>query len=186
LRATLTGFQGALHISRRPLHLCLHQPGIAPHQRDQLLEWVSELDLHPHVTINPLGDEFATIEQLNELYNCCDIGVNTSHGEGWGLISFEHAASGAAQIVPKHSAPGSIWGDAALFLEKTESCFIPNNPFRMYHVSTRDMTRHLVALANDREYLRQWQESAMTHAHRPDFKWSVIADTWHAFLEQLQ
>lgn len=39
-------------------------------------------------------------EGMNELYNLCDIGVNTSNGEGFGLCTFEHmVANGAAQIV---------------------------------------------------------------------------------------
>jgi hypothetical protein len=39
-------------------------------------------------------------EGINELYNICDIGVNTSTGEGFGLCTFEHmVANGAAQIV---------------------------------------------------------------------------------------
>jgi len=41
-----------------------------------------------------------TDEGINELYNLCDIGVNTSTGEGFGLCTFEHMfSSGAAQIV---------------------------------------------------------------------------------------
>lgn len=37
---------------------------------------------------------------INELYNICDIGVNTSTGEGFGLCTFEHMKSNnAAQIV---------------------------------------------------------------------------------------
>ena len=39
-------------------------------------------------------------EGINELYNICDIGVNTSSGEGFGLCTFEHMfASGSAQII---------------------------------------------------------------------------------------
>jgi glycosyltransferase involved in cell wall biosynthesis len=45
--------------------------------------------------VNVINDE-----GINDLYNLCDIGVNTSNGEGFGLCTFEHmVASGAAQIV---------------------------------------------------------------------------------------
>ncbi len=44
-------------------------------------------------------------EHLNLIYNACDAGINTSEKEGWGLIAFEHGATGAAQIVPRHSGP---------------------------------------------------------------------------------
>ena len=34
-------------------------------------------------------------EQLNLLYNACDVGITTTTGEGWGMVSFEHAATRA-------------------------------------------------------------------------------------------
>ena len=46
-------------------------------------------------------------DELNVLYNACDVGLNTSEGEGFGLIALEHAAAGAAQVVPRHSACAS-------------------------------------------------------------------------------
>jgi D-inositol-3-phosphate glycosyltransferase len=37
---------------------------------------------------------------LNLLYNACDVGLNTASAEGWSMISVEHAATGAPQVVP--------------------------------------------------------------------------------------
>lgn len=50
-----------------------------------------------------------TTEQINLIYNACDVGINTSIGEGWGLCSFEHAFVGGVQIVPEHSACKEIY-----------------------------------------------------------------------------
>ena len=36
---------------------------------------------------------------VNQLYNMCDIGINTSDGEGFGLCQLEHLYTGAPQIV---------------------------------------------------------------------------------------
>jgi len=41
-----------------------------------------------------------TDEEINILYNACDVGINTCEGEGFGLCQFEHAAVGAPQVVP--------------------------------------------------------------------------------------
>jgi glycosyltransferase involved in cell wall biosynthesis len=41
-----------------------------------------------------LGDEM-----INELYNACNLGLNTSDGEGFGLCQIEHLYTGAPQIV---------------------------------------------------------------------------------------
>ena len=51
------------------------------------------------------------IEQLNKVYNCVDIGLNTCIGEGWGLVNTEHAAAGVAQVVPDHTSLKEIFND---------------------------------------------------------------------------
>lgn len=49
------------------------------------------------------------VEQLNIVYNACDVGINTCIGEGWGLVNFEHAATATAQIVPDHTSLKEIF-----------------------------------------------------------------------------
>lgn len=39
-------------------------------------------------------------QDINILYNACDIGINTCEGEGFGLCQFEHAAVGCPQVAP--------------------------------------------------------------------------------------
>jgi glycosyltransferase involved in cell wall biosynthesis len=38
-------------------------------------------------------------DAVNQIYNMCDIGINTSDGEGFGLCQLEHLYTGAPQIV---------------------------------------------------------------------------------------
>lgn len=52
-----------------------------------------------------------SIESLNRAYNAADIGVNTCIAEGWGLVNFEHAATGVAQLVPDHTSLKEIFSD---------------------------------------------------------------------------
>jgi glycosyltransferase involved in cell wall biosynthesis len=52
-------------------------------------------------------------EKLNIIYNATDVGINTSLGEGWGLVNWEHAATGKPQILPSHSALKEIWEGSA-------------------------------------------------------------------------
>jgi glycosyltransferase involved in cell wall biosynthesis len=54
-------------------------------------------------TPDRLRGDFLPDEKLRLIYNACEVGLNTSIGEGWGLVAFEHAATGAAQILPRHS-----------------------------------------------------------------------------------
>lgn len=52
--------------------------------------------------------------ELNLLYNVCDVGINTSLGEGWGLTNTEMAAVGKPQIVPAHSACKELFGSTGV------------------------------------------------------------------------
>src|SRR3990167_117720 len=45
------------------------------------------------------GVQRVTDEKLNMIYNCTDVGLNTSMGEGFGLPNVEHATTGAPQIL---------------------------------------------------------------------------------------
>jgi glycosyltransferase involved in cell wall biosynthesis len=52
-------------------------------------------------------------EKLNIIYNASDVGINTSLGEGWGLVNWEQAATGKLQILPDSSAMHEIWQGSA-------------------------------------------------------------------------
>lgn len=42
-----------------------------------------------------------TDEEINVLYNCADVGITTTLGEGYGLISYEMGGIGIPQIMPR-------------------------------------------------------------------------------------
>jgi hypothetical protein len=54
------------------------------------------------------------------LYNVCDIGINTSDGEGYGLCQLEHMYTGAPQIV-------TDVGTYRTFLSEKVATFIPSS-----------------------------------------------------------
>ena len=54
---------------------------------------------------------------INVMYNCADIGLNTAMGEGWGLCNFEQAALGIPQVVPRLGAyPDYLDDDCAMLI----------------------------------------------------------------------
>jgi glycosyltransferase involved in cell wall biosynthesis len=55
-------------------------------------------------------------DQLCSLYNCFDVMLNTSSGEGWGLTATESAECGVLQMVPDWAATGEIWRDNGALL----------------------------------------------------------------------
>jgi glycosyltransferase involved in cell wall biosynthesis len=60
------------------------------HNLDQTL--IHKLRLFP--STNFLNDD-----QINIIYNACDVGINTCEAEGFGLCNYEHASLGKPQIV---------------------------------------------------------------------------------------
>jgi glycosyltransferase involved in cell wall biosynthesis len=61
----------------------------------------------PHFSV----DNCLPIEQLNQVYNAADIGINTCIGEGWGLVNSEHGSTGVMQVVPDHTSLAEIFDE---------------------------------------------------------------------------
>ena len=60
-------------------------------------------------------------EGINQIYNMCDVGINTSDGEGFGLCQLEHLYTGAPQIV-------TDVGSYRSFLPTSVTQYIPQGP----------------------------------------------------------
>ena len=58
-----------------------------------------------------------SLETLAKIYRCADVVLNTSLGEGWGLVAHESALCGVAQVVPNNSASAEIWSGYAPLIE---------------------------------------------------------------------
>jgi D-inositol-3-phosphate glycosyltransferase len=108
-------------------------------------------------------------EGLNLLYNACDVGINTAAAEGFGLVALEHAAAGAAQVVPGHGAPVEIWGDSAILL--------PEEP------SPGDVAGALARLHDDGELLVELSARGYERARSGAFRWSTVAAHWEGLLD---
>lgn len=147
---------GGIHVPRRVSELGVE---------DQVLTTTSEQWLPE------LSDE-----ALNVVYNACDVGLNTSTGEGWGLVAFEHGATGAAQVVPAHSACEELWRDKALL--------IPVEAGREEEgVVSIDGTIAALERLYARPDLRdRLGAAARSHALDPRFDWDTIAQSWKTLL----
>lgn len=124
-------------------------------------------------------------DRLNLIYNSCDVGINTSVGEGWGLPSFEHAATGGAQIVPDHSVLPEIWEDNALFME-TQLYLTNDQILTEGGIVTPDhLALHLEALYNDRDSLNEMSWKAYNWVNQPKFTWRRVAKQWHKLFQEV-
>jgi glycosyltransferase involved in cell wall biosynthesis len=123
--------------------------------------------------------------QLNRVYNACDVGINTSSAEGWGLPSFEHAATRAAQIVPRHSACAELWQDAAVMLEPAFKVINERVLTDAWLVTPESVAEALEKLYRDREFLAEMSEKAFRTATRPEYQWGHISGRWNALFQQV-
>jgi glycosyltransferase involved in cell wall biosynthesis len=123
--------------------------------------------------------------QLNRVYNACDVGINTSSAEGWGLPSFEHAATRAAQIVPRHSACAELWDGAAVMLEPSFKVINEGVLTDAWLVTPESVAQALERLYSDREFLAEMSEKAFRKATQPDYQWRNISERWNALFQQV-
>ncbi len=130
------------------------------------------------VTTGVLSDK-----ELNLVYNSCAVGLNTAMGEGWGLVSFEHAATGAAQVVPNSSACAELWRGAAEIVPAQDTGVPGWSPLAMRTVSAEGVAEALERLYADPGHLLAMSEAARANAMR--YSWDAIGEQWLELLEEV-
>lgn len=165
-------------------YLCLHT-GL----RDQgvdVLQLAHELGIAARLLLTADGNGHPSFDaaQLNLLYNACDVGVNTALAEGWGLVSFEHAATCAAQLLPALETCQEIWGDAAsysaLAWDPRDTSFVGDRI-----VDAEALAIALEELYASRDLLYERSIDAYRHATRSQFRWTNIAHQWRSLLSEV-
>jgi D-inositol-3-phosphate glycosyltransferase len=121
-------------------------------------------------------------EQLNLLYNACDVGLTTTTGEGWGLVSFEHAATKAAQVVPNHTSLSQLWRGAAQFIEPVMKLTYPGNLTEGHIVTPEGVAEALEKLYRDADLLEELADAGYHNATRTEYSWEGVAAQWRTFL----
>ncbi len=131
------------------------------------------------LTANDNNIPSVPVRQLNEIYNAASVGINTSVGVGWGLVSFEHAAAGAAQVVPRHSGCLELWEGSALMLNPVISLTIEGILTEGKLVSPEDVAESLEQLYQNPLLLKEMSLAAWHNAAKPEYRWEYIAQKWH-------
>ena len=72
--------------------------------------------MNNQVFINPTPLT-ASDTYIQKLYAACDVGINTCCGEGYGMISVEHALHGKPQIVPAIPSIKEVCGEISTVIE---------------------------------------------------------------------
>jgi D-inositol-3-phosphate glycosyltransferase len=167
------------------VRLCLHHPVVRDAVDQELGTAIQECGLGERLSVNPLGREIVGDEELNLLYNACDVGINTAMGEGWGLVSFEHGAAGAAQIVPDHTACAELWRGSAELIPPARSYVPEFSPLEMGEVSPEGVARALEALYRDPARRQELARAAVSVAQDPAYSWDAVAQQFDELFVEL-
>lgn len=132
-----------------------------------------------------LRSQFVPDETLRLIYNACDVGLNTSVGEGWGLVAFEHAATAAAQVLPRHSVHEELW-DGAADLVKAPQAVRGHHDFVTHRlIDVEGVAAALDRLYKDHDWLRQRSLAAFRRAANARLSWAEIAGRWDRLFQRL-
>lgn len=120
------------------------------------------------------------VPTLNMIYNICDVGINTGLGEGWGLCQTEHAATGAPQIVPNHSACAELFSgiDDDRLIVNLSAEFMINNIMTVGGiVSAKDVANKMVGLYNLKRngLFKKIQQESKQRFTDDKYKWETVA-----------
>jgi glycosyltransferase involved in cell wall biosynthesis len=129
------------------------------------------------------GPPNVEVEMLNTIYNVADIGVNTCKGEGWGLISFEHAACKVAQIVPDHTSCKEIFEGYAPLIRCDHIDVDTNFSREMPCPSTEHLVELMNALYENKEKREAVAELCYQRAIEEQFNWDTIASQFGGVFE---
>jgi D-inositol-3-phosphate glycosyltransferase len=186
LDLTLSGFSAFAKEAPRPAYLWLHC-NIHAASSKPLRPMMRDLGILDRVIVpdwSPQGP-FLSDTDLNLVYNACDIGLNTSTGEGWGLVAFEHGATGAGQIVPDHSAPGALWRAAGRLLS-TDALPPRSSDLTEARATTAEaVTEALHEVAADPAVQTEYGRRAIHLCRQPEFDWDEIAGRWCALIDSV-
>lgn len=153
-----------------------------------LVKLANRYGIHDRIiaTSSDLGPQTGVPDdRLNIIYNSADVGLNTSMGEGWGLMNTEQAAVGVSQIVPDSSACKELFEDCGFLL-----------PIKDYYTYTGQMTIGTVIdvdagveilnrLYNDRLLLKESSAKCAEKFNRPEYQWSNISARWLELFEKV-
>lgn len=126
-----------------------------------------------------------TPEVLNIIYNSVDVGINTSEGEGWGLVPFEQAAGGTPQVLPNYAASAEIFADCGELVDiKFMGKDVHYGIDRAY-VDVDGIVDKLNKLYYDKKYYAKQAKACAAMVANPKYQWDNIAKKMANYLNNI-
>lgn len=123
---------------------------------------------------------------MRDTYNCFDVQVSTTQGEGFGLTTLEGMACGVPQIVPDWAALGD-WGKRGAWMVPCTTTVV-GSPYVNVIGGVPDEKMFITALQKlyiDTRARKNNAQAALECAQQPCFQWSDVGDAWVRTLDGL-
>jgi glycosyltransferase involved in cell wall biosynthesis len=128
----------------------------------------------------------ASTETLNKIYNCCDAGLNSSMGEGWGLTNAEHASLGKPQIVGNHTAFQELYANTPELLVNIQAEWTYDNQMMIgYLIDPSDMAKKMDFISSNKENYAAIAEITEKSFRKTEFEWPKIATRFVSVFSEL-
>lgn len=136
------------------------------------------------ITSNSRGIQNIPPNKLNVIYNACNVGINSSIGEGWSLTNMEHAVTGAPQVVPNHSALTELYEDCGI-LVPTKYDFTNIDTLTEGKVVTpEDMATGLEMLYEDKNLYAELSTKSINKFSNEKYSWEyIVKNNWMPIFE---
>jgi D-inositol-3-phosphate glycosyltransferase len=122
---------------------------------------------------------------LNLIYNACDVGLNTASAEAWGLVTFEHAATGAAQVLPGHPTCRESWHRAGAFVCPGAPQELPGDYITHCPVRPEDVASALEVLYRDPALRACQARLDYGHAVQSRYSGNHVSAQWRSLFHEV-
>ncbi len=152
-----------------------------------ILEMAKRLDIEKKLIVTSLsnGPQQIPEEKLNLRYNATDVGINSSLGEGWGLVNCEHSVTGSPQVVPANSANFELFSDCGLLVPTVTDWTLDNIMCTGSVIRPEDLAERIERLYVDKQLYESLSHKAMQKFTAPEYQWVNIAKTWDNLFKEV-
>jgi len=124
-------------------------------------------------------------ELLQDVYRAADVGINTSDGEGWGLVSFEHAACKKPQVVPAHTSCKDIWEKSGQLINVATYVWDKDLTIKRGVIDTKHAANLLTELYEGRAFYDHTADACFQVTQRPEYRWENVSAGFNAAIQEL-
>lgn len=127
-----------------------------------------------------------SMQALNRICNACDIGINTSAGEGWGLSGSELSYLGKPSVLSNNTVNPELYGDVCLLADTAVTIYDKDTILQRHITSASSVAEQLEKLYSDKELYNKLSKAGIEKFSKDYYDWSYIAkEMWLPLFDEV-